>query len=128
MVNISKEIVNGMYKGECPRKAYEGGFTPPGLAGFIHEWGEDGTCSYCGSMHPDEFFKQVEAGAEIVPTDKGYKAYVMTPSGQKKFYFQHLSRDDQAKFIELLNNKTMKIGYPGYFYTMPFFAQSAVRP
>lgn len=128
MANISKEIVNGLYNGECPRMTMEASAFRLNPDTFQHGWSEDGTCSYCGSMHPDEFFKQVEAGAEVIPTDKSYKAYVMTPSGQKKFYFQHLSHDDQAKFIELLNNKTMKIGYPGHFYTMPFFAQSAVRP
>ena len=37
------------------------------------------TCSYCGSLRPDVFFAAVEAGAEIVPTDKSYKVYVCMP-------------------------------------------------
>ncbi len=40
-----------------------------------------------------------------------------------KFYFQHLSADQQNKFIELLNANRIKIGYPGYFYRLPFFCQ-----
>lgn len=46
-------------------------------------WNErDGhkACSYCGSLSPDEFFAAVEAGAEIGPTDKNYKAYVLLPN------------------------------------------------
>lgn len=33
-------------------------------------------CSYCGSTHPDDFFAALEAGNEITPTDKNYKAYI----------------------------------------------------
>lgn len=77
------------------------------------------TCSYCGSLSPDEFFAAVEAGTEITPTDKNYKAYV----GSEKFYFQHLSVEERKRFIELLNAKKMKLAYPGHFYRMPFFCQ-----
>lgn len=43
----------------------------------LDHWREDGTCSYCGSMHPDTVMRRAEAG-EIAfgPTDKGYKAYI----------------------------------------------------
>lgn len=40
---------------------------------------------------------------------------------QNKFYFQHLSVDERKRFIELLNAKALKIGYPGHFYVLPFF-------
>ena len=43
-------------------------------------WHEDGTCSYCGSLNPDEFMRAIEAGAEVGPTDKGYKAYIEVPN------------------------------------------------
>ena len=43
-------------------------------------WQSDGTCNYCGSMNPDDFFKAIEAGAEIGPTDKNYKVYVSVPN------------------------------------------------
>lgn len=39
-------------------------------------------CSYCGSMHPDDFFAAIAAGHEIVPTDKSYKVYVVVPNPQ----------------------------------------------
>lgn len=38
-----------------------------------------------------------------------------------KFYFQHLSREGMMKFIDLYNANKLNIGYPGHFYTMPFF-------
>lgn len=81
-------------------------------------WRGDKTCSYCGSLHPDEFFKAIEEGLEITPTDKSYKVYV---SGSKKFYFQHLSTDQQKRFIELVNAGQVNMGYPGYFYVLPYF-------
>lgn len=48
------------------------------------------------------------------------------PCGQEaKFYFQHLSVEQQQEFIELHNAHRMKIGYPGRFYVWPFFAAPA---
>lgn len=38
-----------------------------------------------------------------------------------KFYFQHLSQDQMIRFVELLNAQKLNIGYPGHFYTKPFF-------
>lgn len=40
---------------------------------------------------------------------------------EHKFYYQHLSEDQCREFIQLYNDKKMNIGYPGYFYSMPFF-------
>lgn len=36
-------------------------------------------CNYCGSMHPEDLFAAIEAGAQIDGTDKNYKIYVNTP-------------------------------------------------
>jgi hypothetical protein len=65
-------------------------------------------CSYCGSLHPEDFFALLKASAdapedavygsvpEIGPSDKGYKIYVSQPGvrnaheGGIKFYTQHL--------------------------------------
>lgn len=118
----------------CPRAIENGGgpnspFQPP----FNGEatWREDGTCSYCGSLKPELFFEQVEKGAEIGPTDKSYKAYVRlvdhTVPGAGKFYFQHLDEDQRTRFIELVNERKMTIGYPGHFYVLPFFCKRADR-
>ncbi len=78
-------------------------------------------CSFCGSLHPSVFLSLVEAGAEVTPTDKSYKAYINYEGKETKFYFQHLSQDQILKFIDLLNNGGMKLAFPGRFYTKPFF-------
>lgn len=38
-----------------------------------------------------------------------------------KFYFQHLSAEQQDEFIALHNSRQMSIGYPGRFYVAPYF-------
>lgn len=107
------------------------------------------SCSYCGSVHPDDFMAKVREGWFVVPTDKNYKAYVGEPIEPQeigdpevnalkkargeapmtidhrdvgKFYYQHLSAEQRHEFIELYNAKTMKLGEPGRFYVRPFFA------
>ncbi len=69
-------------------------------------------------MSQEAFFAAIEEGKELGPTDKSYKVYV---GGSGKFYFQHLDEDGQNKFIELANEKKLKIGFPGHFYVLPFF-------
>lgn len=44
------------------------------------------------------------------------------PIRHAKFYFQHLTKEEQHRFIDLLNTKKVKIGAPGHFYRLPFFA------
>lgn len=82
-------------------------------------------CSYCGSMHPDDFLEAMREGAELGVTDKNYKAYVHGykndgPNGGK-FYYQHLSEEQRREFIELLNERKVHIGFPGYFTVLPYF-------
>jgi hypothetical protein len=85
-------------------------------------WRADQTCSYCGSLSPEEFFKAVEAGAKLTPTDKNYKAYLEVPGRPfTKFYFNHLSEEEQRRFIDLVNAGKVTFGYPGRFYNLPFF-------
>lgn len=123
--------------------------------------GQKRGCSYCGSMHPEDFLQAVRDGKEVGPTDKSYKAYLHEPLTEKqkeatrlraianwvergmteaeaaalveedlhygsgadlgKFYYQHLSPEQQGEFVRLYNTKAMKVGYPGYFYVWPFF-------
>jgi hypothetical protein len=40
---------------------------------------------------------------------------------EAKFYFQHLSDDQKREFVDLLSANAMQVGYPGYFYSPPFF-------
>lgn len=47
--------------------------------------------------------------------------WVTREMSQAKFYFQHLSVDQKKRFIELLNEKKIKIGMPGHFYSRPYF-------
>lgn len=127
------------------------------------------SCTYCGSIHPDDFLQKVREGWIVGPTDKSYKVYLSsarTPEeleqekrrwlqgplaqiliangadaeaewekeyrplaesdggSQAKFYFQHLSADQRREFIELYNDKKMRVGYPGHFYVHPYFTRS----
>lgn len=116
-------------------------------------WEIDGSCSWCGSLHPDILMARLRAGdVSINPTDKSYKIYVLNKGGeqfkqayrecpadsgcvdhkhcthwversvdQTKFYFQHLSQEQREEFIQLYNDGKIQMGYPGYFYTLPFF-------
>lgn len=96
-------------------------------------------CSFCGSLHPEEFLKLISEGWVVEPTDKTYKAYltqavegakrVAAPgeplpsarSGRAKFYYQHFSEEQMRRFVDLYNDGTMRLAHPGYFYQMPFF-------
>lgn len=140
----------------CPRRVEDNQFeqyssddfwtTGFGLGG---RQGIEQSCSYCGSLHPDTFMKWVLDQAIILPTDKNYKCYARCPYPDKhegqitvtkrpygaltmlygmdaKFYFQHLSLDQRLDFISLMNDKTLNMGTPGYFYNMPFFVKSVI--
>lgn len=43
-----------------------------------------------------------------------------------KFYFDHLDEEGRKRFIELHNNHTMQLAYPGHFYTTPYFVRKDV--
>lgn len=105
----------------CPRRMKDSG--PWEHKENLDEWTFVKTCTFCGSLHPAEFLWRVEAGEPVVPTDKNYKAY-LNDDPWAKFYYQHLSKEQRLRFIELYNNKTMKIGMPGYFYVRPFFIRT----
>lgn len=140
----------------CPRQTHEA--TMEVQRQHQSHWrDDDGTCSYCGSISPEQLFAAIAAGAELGPTDKNYKVYVRLGERAQshiatlregaqaarveyakecrdalavlermpvhpKFYFQHLSDDEQQRFVDLLNAKQLNIGYPGHFYRLPFFA------
>lgn len=75
-------------------------------------------CSYCGSGHPEDFFKAIEEGKKVTPTDKNYKVYT---EGYVKYYFQHFTGENKKKLIDLLNAKKVAFDYPGHFYVLPYF-------
>ncbi|MDF1720500.1 MAG: hypothetical protein P1U65_07495 [Minwuia sp.] len=69
----------------------------------------DRSCSYCGSLHPDDFGRLLDRGldpddpVEIGPTAKGYKVYVSQPDvrnaseGGIIFYSWH---DPERLFVD----------------------------
>ena len=94
----------------------------------------DRTCSFCGSLHPEDFLALVRLAAEgqpveIEPSDKSYKIYVgrrtvrNASEGGIKFYTWHLSgpvsTSDQDLYEQaVLNTKKrfeemMQRQYPG---------------
>lgn len=116
-------------KHTCPRRMNDYGpwERKPNLDKWIKaggSWTARVMCSFCGSMDPEDFMAGVEDGSYTVgPTDKTYKAYVSTETKDMhgKFYYMHLSKEQRRRFVELLNEKKMKIGYPGCFYVLPYF-------
>ncbi len=113
----------------CPRRDEVGGAAVFKILEGRDFWSTDRGhrhCSYCGSAHPDDVMQGIEDGTvEVGPTDKSYKAYLEGGvfGDREKFYFQHLSEAQQVRFVELLNAKKMRVGYPGHFYRLPFFIQ-----
>lgn len=84
-------------------------------------------CSFCGSLHPDDFMTLLIEGWQLGTTDKNYKAYLGAPEGrtETKFYYQHLSEDQRKQFVELYNQR--KITFQGGFgfSRLPFFMRAA---
>lgn len=105
----------------CPRQRHA---VLPSQRDHVSHWTMRGECSYCGSIRPDELFAAIERGDEITPTDKSYKIYV---GHTRKFYFQHLSEEEQVKFIDLCNEQKINLAYPGYFYVLPYFCEPVFK-
>lgn len=102
-------------KQTCPRRMQQSG--PWERKEGLDTWekrGNDTTCSFCGSMHPDEFMALCEestkpnALVEIEKTDKRYKYYIKRPGilnaqqGAIKFYMQHLSDEQRGQLRAIL--------------------------
>lgn len=83
--------------------------------------GEPFTQSYRDCPPPDV---KVVDGKEVTTKCAGPDTcphWVTRDVQTTKFYFQHLTKEQKERFIELLNKKKLKIGYPGHFYKLPFF-------
>jgi hypothetical protein len=135
----------------CPRRVGE--FGPWSRESGQDGLRDDGCCDFCGSLDPDIFMSRLESGdVELTPTDKNYKTYIRNVGGksfkqtyrtdddstgdtskhvwttrdvdESKFYFQHLSEKQMSRFIELYNEKNIRLSVPGHFYTMPFFMRA----
>lgn len=69
-------------------------------------------------------FKHIYRDCPTIAVCKGPETcthWVAEKRDETKFYFQHLSPDQQKRFIQLLNEHKLKIGMPGHFYVLPFF-------
>lgn len=96
----------------CPRSKAD-------MRPYEAEWRKDGTCSYDGSVHPDEFMAYVKAGKEVGSTDKPYKFYLPeyegNYAGAHKFYTHHLSEDQGWEFWMLFQAGGVNFGaFPPY--------------
>jgi hypothetical protein len=67
----------------------------------------------CYSQSPDR--KPTCAGPDDCPH------WVTREIGDTKFYFEHLSPEQQLRFLALLNERKLRLNYPGFFYRLPFF-------
>jgi len=102
-------------KGEehlCPRRA-EG--VLPAFVNSTDAWemrGGDRVCSFCGSLHPEDFMKFCQDvpsndGYMVEPSTKSYKIYIRRPhiknagQGAIKFYTQHLQGLGEQWLAEL---------------------------
>lgn len=80
-----------------------------------------------GGLTQESVIQAILDGATIDPTDKDYKIYVKHEFGYDKAYFDKWDQEHKTKFISLFNEGKIKLGYPGYFYVLPFFTQSTPR-
>lgn len=126
-----------MSKHTCPRRIEQGLHqtdsvfkdSGPNLDGYGKRNGPVGQkrgCTYCGSMHPDDFMQAIRDGLEIGPTDKGYKFYVDGHAG--KFYTQHLSEEQGWEFDRLWKAGSINWGYPGRPYVALFIPGPSTAP
>lgn len=101
---------------DCPRRGEGPQFSQGPDYWLQFKSNGDRVCSYCGSLHPDDFLALVEASADapadatynsavqIEPSDKLYKIYVNQPNvrnaheGGIKFYTKHLPMNDDGTF------------------------------
>jgi len=101
----------------CPRRINELG--PWERTENLDMWDKENKCTFCGSLHPDEFLKRAKEGDKVTPTDKNYKCYL----NDRKVYFQHFNDEQQSTLIEMMNNNEINFAIPGRFYVPPFFCQ-----
>jgi hypothetical protein len=124
------EEAGGPWPQTCPRRGGEIGPWERGenldtwdIREQMHKGLQARHCSFCGSLHPDDFMRLVKEGWQIGATDKSYKAYLGSPEGRSqetKFYFQHLSVEQRREFVDLYNAKAIRFSGGG-FYRLPFF-------
>lgn len=122
-LNTYLPIEKGTEFHTCPRGAEV--FGPLADRAKESTWdkiGEDRVCSYCGSLHPEDFEKIVDLciesngeKAEIDLSDKGYKIYarrketVNASQGGIKFYTMHIGVIEEPQKSEYITRVEPKI-------------------
>lgn len=94
---------------------------PPDYSGMLG-YGRR-TCTYCGSLAPDEFVADLRAGHLIVATTKNYKAYIVDPATRRrcKFYFEHLTAEQRTEIVDMLNAGALCFEGGFAWNPLPFF-------
>lgn len=78
------------------------------------------TCSFCGSVHPEDAIKLLKEGWEVETTGKSYKRYLEPPGYRKameKLLGNVRQRNLDAKDNPFDNNETWSPTPPAKFYT-----------
>ena len=109
-----------MKNGKCPRRNETDHEQKK-----VDVWRDDNTCSFCGSIHPDDVIAHIKAGKALSTTDKTYKVYIEGDS-RIKAYFQHFEGSHKDEFIKLFNEKKIKFGGNIGFQPWPFFMKPVV--
>ena len=134
------------YPENCPRVLGQNCVDPNRLPTFSEGRGLANSfapgCDGCGSISGDEFMKFVREGGVVHGSDKNYKVYLEKDTGKPsetirkkteygesistkqgtgiqhaKFYWMHLTREQQEEFVYLWNEK--KVNHT--LYVRPFF-------
>lgn len=70
--------------------------------------------------------KIVDCSAEEIRANvKACPHWVTEERDHGKFYFMHLSEEQMRRFVDLYNEKKLKVGMPGHFYRLPYFMRAA---
>lgn len=129
--------MNAKHYFSCPMRMVDGSLIPnaadqPRIDSYVRdEVTRCEHCSYCGSVDGDVFMRAIELWAQIVPTDKDDKVYVTAEIDDDNadlaclqkatFLFHHLNEKQKERFLELYHAGRLNFGYPGVFFTLPYF-------
>lgn len=78
-------------------------------------------CSHCGSAHPDDVMTAILNKAELTPTDKSYKGYVVLPhSNPEESSLISVTNFEQAGYVKVTPEEAEAHGW-GSSRTGPMF-------
>jgi hypothetical protein len=77
--------------------------------------------SNAGGEPMRQTFRDCPRDATCTPDDCAH--WTTRETHQQKFYFEHLSHEQRARFVELLNDRRLKFGDGESFYVLPFFME-----